>query len=70
MGQRHPRGLVERVGAVLGRALAAYGRHHLERGVGVVLTDAYGAQLRRSAGSAVAVSGAASFGSLVGRTKR
>jgi hypothetical protein len=69
MGQRHPGGLVERVGAVLGEAVTAYGVHHLEGG-GVVGTDAYGAQLRRSAGSAAAASGATSFGSLVGSTNR
>ena len=48
MGQRHPAGLVERVGAVGGLALAAYGGHDREPSLGVVGVDTDDVQRRRS----------------------
>ena len=70
VGQGHRGCLVERVGAVGGRALPAYGVHHGKCRGGGVVGDALDAQERRSAGSAGAASGTASLGSLLGSTKR
>ena len=69
VGQRHPAGLVERVGPVRRLALAAYGGHDRERGLGVVGLDADDAQDRCSAGASAAA-GAAAGVSLDGSTNR
>ena len=69
VGQRHPAGLVERVGAVRGLALPAYGGHDRERILGVLGVDADDAQDRCSAGASSAAEVAAGV-SLDGSTKR
>ena len=75
VGERHPARLVERVGAVGGLGLAAYGGDDRERGLGVVAADATDAQDRRSVvatSSADAAAGrsAATGLSLAGSTNR
>ena len=69
--QRHPGRLVERVDAVGGLGRTAYVCHDVEARLAVAGTDAYDAQRRCSAGVwEAAPSGAASFGSFDGSTKR